>query len=477
MNRARQHLYRHVFLGLLLVSASFVDLVYKLYFGQHYNPYISCAIVVAALFTLISFYHAWYLRPYTNMVNILNEYYDEALSETAAVSADEISKNSNSNYDKVPYVVLEKLIEHYRQHHDEQAMLVDKLKISNMLLEQNNRFANAIVQITGEILRSGDIRSILQLILDKAIELIPNAQNGSILLCNGNCLEYRAMHGYNIDALKDFNFSIEEIFQYGADDLYAPIVIHDVEEFNRKLKKDKFDMLKESRSFELKSCLSCAISIDNQFYGIINIDNADDGFAFSEEHKPIIKYFAEQIGIALKNAQLLEKTLYLSRYDSLTGISNRSHFEEQLNTIYQDAKAAGACFCLATFDMNNLKYVNDNFGHEAGDMLLVTFTNYISHLQDKPAVFGRIGGDEFALIYKGKSKEEVSVIINSITEHFTEVPFRYNDMDIMNITYGFGISCYPAEASDIPGLFMLADKLMYSEKRKSKRNNQGMNKN
>lgn len=470
MNRARLHMYRHAFLGLLLVSIGFVDLVYKLFFDQYYNSYISCAIVVAVLFALISFYHKWYLNPYTDMLNKLNELYNDALDESAAASSRE-NKIKNFTYDKVPYVILENLIEHYKQHHEEQAQIVDKLKINNTLLEQNNRFTNAIAQITSEILRSGDIHGILQLILDKAIEIIPNAQKGSILLYNNGYMEYKAMHGYNIEALRGFKFSIEEIFQYNSEDLYTPIIICNVEEFNRKLNKDKFDMLKESRSFELKACMSCAISLDNQFYGIINIDNVNSHNAFSEEHKPIIKYFAEQIGVALKNAQQLERILYLSRYDSLTGICNRSYFEEQLNAIYQDAKFSGKCFHLVTFDLNDLKYINDNYGHEAGDILITTFTNYISSIEDKPVVFGRIGGDEFAMIYVDKSKQAVSGIINSITAYFNEVRFRYNGTDIMNITYGYGISCYPSEASDIPSLFRMADKLMYSEKRRHKENN------
>lgn len=468
MNRAKQHFLRHLLMALAIVSVGLVDLSYKLLFGQRYSPYISCIIEISILLALLSFYHIRYLRPYTNMLNNLNKYYEAIIDEAAASNSKSNTKIMRATYDKVPYVVLEKLIQHYKTHHEEQSLLVDKLKINNMLLEQNNKFANAIVQITSEILRSGDIHGILQLILDKAIEIIPNAQKGSILLYNGDHLNYRAMHGYNIDALKDFKFTIQEIYQYGTDDIYAPIVIHDVEEFNRNLKKDKFNQLKESRSFELKSSISCAISLDGSFFGIINIDNVDDNNAFSEEHKPIIKYFAEQIGIALKNAQLLEKTIYLSRYDSLTGISNRSHFEEQLNRIHQEAQETGTCFCLATFDMNNLKYVNDHFGHEAGDKLIVTFTEYISNLKDRPVEFGRIGGDEFAMIYRCKSKQEVAEIINGITQHFNDVPFRYNDMDILNITYGYGISCYPIEANDIPTLFRLADKLMYTEKRRSK---------
>lgn len=468
MNRSGLHIFRHACMVLLLIFIGYADLLYKLLFEHYYNPYISYGLVAIALSVLISLYHIWYIAPYNSLLNIIEKYYCDVVDEAAVSSAQKSRITYSSVAEKVPNVTLEKIVQHYKQHNHEQAVLVDKLKCANQLLEKNSRFANAIVEITSTILRSGDIHSILQLILDKAIEIIPNAQKGSILLFNGNYLEYKAMHGYNIEALKDFRFTVEEVFQYNAKDLYTPIIIPDVEKFNKNLKTDKFATLKESRSFELKACISCAISLDNQFYGIINIDNVDDNYAFSEEHKPIIKYFAEQIGVALKNAQLLERTLYLSRYDGLTGICNRAYFEEQLESIYKHAEDKNESFCLVSFDLNYLKSVNDDYGHEAGDMLIVAFTKYLASIEEKPDIFGRIGGDEFAMVYLRKNKQEVSDLIKEIARHFKEVPFNYNGLDLLSITFGYGISCYPEDATDIPSLFRLADKLMYSEKKRLK---------
>ncbi|HYE09770.1 MAG TPA: sensor domain-containing diguanylate cyclase, partial [Patescibacteria group bacterium] len=338
----------------------------------------------------------------------------------------------------------------------------------NKVLDQNSKFANAIVQITSEILHSRDIHSILQLILNKAIEIIPNAQKGSILLYNNDFLEFKAMYGYDMEALKDFKFSFNEIYQHDAEDIYEPIIITDVEAYNRNLKEDKYNILKETRSFEQNCCISCAISIDNQFYGTINIDNDESSNAFLDEHKPIVKYFAEQIGVALKNAQLLEKILYMSQYDSLTGVCNRAYFEEQLNVLHKDYAQNKQTYTLVVLDMNDLKLANDTFGHEIGDKLIITLTDYISNMEQKPSIFGRIGGDEFALVYKDKPAQEVHQIMQSIRQSFNTVPFKLNNLEILNISFGYGLSTFPNDGEELTSLFKNADYLMYIDKRRYK---------
>jgi diguanylate cyclase (GGDEF)-like protein len=401
--------------------------------------------------------------PYTRLSSKLDEYSKEMLDEIA------MTKGSNDNL-SIPTQVnnIEDLINLYKFSQKQQTELVCQLTNTNKVLDQNSKFANAIVQITSEILRSGDINSILQLILNKAIEIIPNAQKGSILLLNNDFLEYKAMYGYDMEALKDFKFNINEIFQNNAEDLYEPIIIPNVEQFNIHLKKDKFNILKETRSFELNSCISCAISIDNEFYGTINIDNIESNDAFIDEHKPIVKYFAEQIGVALKNAQLLKKILYMSQYDSLTSICNRAYFEEQLAVLHADCVLKKQSYALIVLDMNNLKVANDTFGHEVGDKLLVALTDYISNMEPKTAIFGRIGGDEFALVFRDISKVTVHQIMQDIKVHFIEFPFIFNNQELLNISFGYGVSIFPEEGEDTTTLFKNADYLMYIDKRSSK---------
>jgi c-di-GMP phosphodiesterase len=462
MRQIRPALIKYSMLAFALLFISFIDNIYRNLFSNSYNPIISALLVVFALSLVIYIFHIFYLRPYKIMLSKINKCYKDMVNEVSAAE----DNNSLSLLDRVNS--LDELFNIYESAQKQHLDMVCQLKNTNKVLDQNNKFANAIVQITSEILRSGDIHSILQLILNKAIEIIPNAQKGSILLSNKDYLEYKAMYGYDMDALKDFKFSFNEIFQYHVQDIYEPMIITEIEKFNSNLNKDKFNVLKDTNSFDLKCSISCAISIDNQFYGTINIDNTENSNAFVEEHKPIIKYFAEQIGVALKNAQLIEKILYLSQYDSLTNICNRSYCEEQLNILHKECEKSNQNYSLVIADMNDLKLINDSYGHEAGDKLIVAFTDYISNLDQKPEIFARIGGDEFAFVYSNKSSLEVHELLQDIKSHFYTVPFNYNNKDLLNITFSSGICAYPDEAKDIPTLFRIADQRMYDDKRHSK---------
>ena len=466
MKQEKSSIKKHTILAFFLLLIGFTDFLSRILLTSNYSPYISLLIIIVAIIAFINLSHRWYQMPYVRVFNKIDEHYKDMLGDTA------ITKGSKSNASFLPHAnTLEDLVNLYKSAKEQQSELVYQLTNANKVLDQNSKFANAIVQITSEILRSGDIHGILQLILDKAIEIIPNAQKGSILLWNNDFLEYKAMYGYDIEALKDFKFNIDEIFQYNAKDLYEPIIIPNVEEFNMNLKKDKFNILKDTRSFELNSCISCAISIDNEFYGTINIDNTESNYAFIDEHKPIVKYFAEQIGVALKNAQLLKKILYMSQYDSLTSIINRAYFEEQLYNLHADCVTKEQSYALIVLDMNNLKLANDTFGHEIGDRLIVTLTNYISNMQPKAAIFGRIGGDEFAMVYRDVSKNEVHQIMQNIRAHFIECPFIFSNQELLNISFGYGVSTFPEDGEDITTLFKNADYLMYIDKRSFKNSN------
>lgn len=366
--------------------------------------------------------------------------------------------------------IINKFISYQHNQEKKQEALLEKLKSNNMLLERNIKITDCIMDITSEILSSGEIDVVLQTILDKAIEIIPNAQKGSILLYNGSYLEFSASHGYDFEVLKNLKFTIKELFQYNSKDFYEPCIVNNPESFNKKrLEGDKFTMLREGRGLELKSILSCAIRADNEFYGIINLDNTEDKHSFSKEDKPLIKHLATQIGIALKNARLIEKILYLSRHDSLTGIYNRCYFEEQLMRIFQQYKGSGTVFSLAILDINDLKKINDTYGHESGDLLLKRFVQGLKECISNDDIFARYGGDEFAIIFTGKNRAQVEETIENAKSLFSHTTFMYCGKKVATISFEYGITEFPEETAEYEELVRLADARMYKEKKKRKK--------
>ena len=461
MNSTSSYKKRNImFLAFILLIILSNHLYYQ-FFSAYVGVWFIITAEILAVVLWIFLIHKWLREAQRNFVaaikdsSLSNDFEGELINP---ISPDIFSTD-----------IINKLVRYQNNQEKKQQALLEKLRNNNILLERNSKITDSIMHITSEILVSGEIDEVLQTILDNAIELIPNAQKGSILIYNGSSLEFRASHGYDSEVLKNLKFSLEEIFQYDSKDFYKPCIINDPESFNKeRLEGDKFNMLREGRGFELKSILSCAIQVDNEFYGIINLDNTEDKYAFSKDDKPLIKHLATQLGIALKNARLIEKILYLSRHDSLTSIYNRCYFEELLMRTFQQNKTSGVAFSLAILDINELKKVNDTYGHEAGDLLLRRFVQGVKECLTKDDIFARYGGDEFAIIFTGKDRSQVEKIIENARFNFKDIPFMYCGKKVTIISFEYGVTEFPTETAEYEELVRLADARMYKEKKKNK---------
>lgn len=449
---------------LFLCLLIFLTAANHLYY-QFLSAYAGVWLIIGFEILLIAL---WMIQSH-RWINGLLEEFVSALKKSSADSGFIEEIYSSISGDFVLDDLINRIISYQHNQKMRQQALLNKLKNSNIRLQRNSRITESIMEITSEILTSGEIDEILQIILDKAIEIIPNAQKGSILIYNGSHLEFRASHGYDSKMLKTLRLDLEELFQYSSESFYEPHIIDNVESFNKmRLQKDKFEILRKSGSLELKSVLSCAIQVDNEFLGVINLDSVDENHSFSEEDKPLIKHLAVQTGIALKNARLIEKILYLSRHDSLTGIYNRCYFEELLMKSCQQCKTSGSVFSLAIMDINNLKRVNDTYGHEAGDLMLKVFAKCVKENLSKDDIFSRYGGDEFAILFTGSTREQAEAVLNSLNAMFSTIPLMYCGRKITNISFSFGVAEFPSEAEEYNMLIKLADSKMYKNKRRTK---------
>jgi len=425
------------------------------------NEYIVIATRLIILGTVLTLIYRWFVYPYSKLASYIDE---------LAVIIDRDVKDSKDKSESLLPLIARKIFRTYKEKENQRIELLEQLKIQNSLLVRNNKITTAIMEITSEILNSGEIDRVLQMILDKAVEIIPNAHKGSIIIMEDERFRYKALCGYNFEILNKMTFKLEDMFQYKSGEYFEPIVIYDLEDFNRKnLEGEKFDILEKGKGFEQESLLSCGIEINGEFVGAISLDNVVDKFAFKEEDKILIKHLANQIGIALKNARLVEKITYLSKYDSLTGVYNRHAFEEILEKIYEKAVKLVDEFALIIFDMNDVKKVNDSYGHDYGDLLIKTFADTIMGSIGEKDIFARIGGDEFAAILMGKNNIEAAKVIEDIKETFTENPLIIESNHI-NITFGHGIVDILGDLNSIRELLKAADMKMYKEKRRMKEN-------
>ena len=112
---------------------------------------------------------------------------------------------------------------------------------------------------------------------------------------------------------------------------------------------------------------------------------------------------------------------YLSYRDSLTGLFNRLYFEERKNVLNKEDKPVSIVIC----DIDNLKPVNDNFGHKLGDELIKNVSNVISDSISGEGEVIRIGGDEFCIIIENKKYDDIEDLVCKIKTSIE----KYNKKD------------------------------------------------
>lgn len=158
------------------------------------------------------------------------------------------------------------------------------------------------------------------------------------------------------------------------------------------------------------------------------------------------------------------KLKHLINYDHLTQILNRAGFTSALEQEISRAKRQNYNFVLLFLDLNDFKKINDEKGHEAGDIVLKTIAERLSLSKRKEDIVARLGGDEFAMIstHTDTSSTTVNVITNKIKD-LGNIPITIHDQNIF-CKISIGAALYPRDGKTSEELLRTADKRMYIDK-------------
>lgn len=151
-------------------------------------------------------------------------------------------------------------------------------------------------------------------------------------------------------------------------------------------------------------------------------------------------------------------------YDMLTGLYNRQAFQRECETLFQSPEQLGHA-ALVMLDLDNLKKVNDTFGHDMGDAYIRQTGQHMAAVQPEKAVFSRMAGDEFLLFYYGCDtgeclQKELTNLQKSLTSASVDLP----DGKSIPISISAGVALYPEDCQDLDTLRKYADFAMYQVK-------------
>ncbi len=153
--------------------------------------------------------------------------------------------------------------------------------------------------------------------------------------------------------------------------------------------------------------------------------------------------------------------------DLLTGAFNRRLLE---NYIKPKFLQSGFSFTLFYIDLNDFKPVNDNYGHEMGDLLLIAFVKRLQGNIKSDGLIYRIGGDEFVIITPNIKQDKAIKDVISRISNLSKKTFVLQGKSI-HISASIGYSCFPQDGQDIKTLLQVADEKMYDDKQAYKKAN------
>jgi len=162
-----------------------------------------------------------------------------------------------------------------------------------------------------------------------------------------------------------------------------------------------------------------------------------------------------------RNAE--RKLAALAERDPLTNLFNRRRFHEELERMLADAARRAVKVGLLAIDLDGFKPINDEFGHQAGDQVLVTLARAVGGIIRRNELFFRVGGDEFCVLVPEADAEDLTGLARRIVEGIGALRFVFSGRPA-SLTASLGLALYPDHASHGEALIAAADSAMYQAK-------------
>ena len=168
--------------------------------------------------------------------------------------------------------------------------------------------------------------------------------------------------------------------------------------------------------------------------------------------------------ILMMASDISAKLKKMAVQDQLTGLLNRRGFEEYGNRAFSAARRTGQSMSVIMTDIDRFKYINDKFGHAAGDMALAHFARLFSESRRQEDVAARVGGEEFALLLPGTDLRDAMAIADQLCAKIGSTPL---DTTVVGLpmTSSFGVAAISEKDKSLDDVLLRADRALYRSKR------------
>ena len=201
--------------------------------------------------------------------------------------------------------------------------------------------------------------------------------------------------------------------------------------------------------------------------GVVSI--ARTGRDFDEHQYELFAYLTGQAAVSIENVDLHETVRVQAVTDELTGLANLRHFHDILDNEIERSRRFETDVGLMLLDIDDFKAVNDTYGHQQGDIVLIEVGRVLRSLSrdiDEPA---RYGGEEMAVILPQTDVEGAELLAERMRAAVDDLEIeRLDGEGVLHVTASFGVAALPYCAKDKASLIAEADAALYRAKRAGK---------
>ncbi|NLD35244.1 MAG: GGDEF domain-containing protein [Desulfatiglans sp.] len=318
-----------------------------------------------------------------------------------------------------------------------QVNLIEQIRTQNETINRKNNILSSLVNLESRMQTDKNIKSVLEYFIDL---FLPLYQSDSIALIASD------IRAGSVMATLGRGVSHEKL--HALTQAYFARDIHTVDPF----------CIPDNVLPWPDACQINLVGRTDKLVGMLFVKGnaAEDG-------AEIIDLFKDPLTTYMHNQILLRLLKERADTDSLTGLYNRRYLQKAMDEEKIKYEKYGIHYSVVVIDINGLKYVNDRFGHEAGDHMIFSVARNLKGFSRETDVVARTGGDEFIVLLTNTDDKGALKYSEKLRHMFDEIYFDINNTEKLSVTVSAGAASTSTSLPD--DLIKLADRLMYESKR------------
>ncbi len=338
---------------------------------------------------------------------------------------------------------------------DQAAIAIDRERDHSQIKNRSSEL-EVLLNASFELTSTMELDDIKGIVVENAMKLSPEALNTFLFLYDGEGMDFGAVRWRGIQKNVDDYIPRKNGLVFTVARSGERILIEDV---------TKHELYVDSNYVEegfQGAILGMPLKHGERVVGVLTLAfNTPQNFKTGTIN--VLQILADQAVLAIQNSRLHIKTTAQANTDFLTGLSNRRAFNQRLESEINRAKRYNQKFCLLFCDLDDMKMVNDKFGHLTGDKVLQIAAGIFEDNLRESDFISRWGGDEFVILIPEADEEEALRVGEKLAENIRSYKFPWHEVDDFKMTISVGLACYP-EYDAKQKLIQAADVFLYKGK-------------